>query len=265
MGYDKSHFYLDEDKFQREIVQHQPSFSFESGNSQSSTIQYMNNIVDNVCVTNTVHENIAQEYTCATNSQQLPPSQYILSFENSTMQPSPNSDIATCSSIMVQETTTLNNNVSSELPKIIKKRTKNLRSSCEMQDHIMAERKRRQVLTERFIALSATIPGLKKTGKVYILQEAINYVKQLQERVKKLEKEVPRVEARVIDKEILIGIHCEKQKDIVVRLMALLQNLHLSVASRSSVLPFGSSTLKVTIIAQVVECMNMFGHIHPLS
>lgn len=39
----------------------------------------MNNIVDNVCVTNTVHENIAQEYTCATNSQQLPPSQYILS------------------------------------------------------------------------------------------------------------------------------------------------------------------------------------------
>ncbi|RHN38760.1 putative transcription factor bHLH family [Medicago truncatula] len=68
---------------------------------------------------------------------------------------------------MVQETTTLNNNVSSELPKIIKKRTKNLRSSCEMQDHIMAERKRRQVLTERFIALSATIPGLKKVSFLY--------------------------------------------------------------------------------------------------
>lgn len=29
-------------------------------------------------------------------------------------------------------------------------------------DHIMAERKRRQELTQRFIALSATIPGLKK-------------------------------------------------------------------------------------------------------
>jgi len=64
-------------------------------------------------------------------------------------------------------------------------------------------------------------------------------------------KELPRVEARVIDKEILIGIHCEKQKDIVIRLMALLQNLHLSLAS-SSVLPFGTSTLKVTIIAQVI-------------
>ena len=64
-------------------------------------------------------------------------------------------------------------------------------------------------------------------------------------------RELPRVEARVIDKEILIGIHCEKQKDIVVRLMAFLQNLHLSLAS-NSVLPFGTSTLKVTIIAQVI-------------
>lgn len=201
---------------------------------------------------------------------------------------------------MVQKTT-LNNNIVSELPKTIKKRTKNLRrNSSEIQDHIMAERKRRQVLSERFIALSATIPGLKKTDKAYILQEAINYVKQLQERINELEnhnkrkrdsvifikksqactleekstsceensdsddhryyskKELPRVEARVIDKEILIGIHCEKQKDIVVRLMALLQNLHLSLAS-SSVLPFGTSTLKVTIIAQMDDecCMSV--------
>lgn len=63
-------------------------------------------------------------------------------------------------------------------------------------------------------------------------------------------EQLPKVEARVLEKEILIGIHCEKQKDIVLRLMALLQNLHLSLAS-SSVLPFGTSTLKVTIIAQV--------------
>ncbi|XP_039684357.1 transcription factor bHLH18 [Medicago truncatula] len=173
MGGDKSPS-LDEDKFQLKNMQ-QSCFSFEGDNSisQSSTIQYINNnIFDNVCVIPTIQENIlkssnssnsliSQEYNCPTNSQQIAPSQYILSFENSIMKPSPNS--ATFSSIMVPKTT-LNNNIVSELPKTIKKRTKNLRSSSEIQDHIMAERKRRQVLSERFIALSATIPGLKKQG-----------------------------------------------------------------------------------------------------
>ena len=163
---------LDEDKFQLENMQ-QSCFSFEGDNSQSSTIQYFNNILDNVCVTPTIQENIilknnnssnshiSQEYNCPTNSQKLPPSQYILSFENSIVKPSPNS--VTYSSTMVQKST-LDNNIVSELPKVVKKRTKNLRSSSKMQDHIMAERKRRQVLSERFIALSATIPGLKKVS-----------------------------------------------------------------------------------------------------
>ncbi|CAK8560022.1 unnamed protein product [Lathyrus sativus] len=127
---------------------------------------------------------------------------------------------------------------------------------------------------------------------MYILEEAINYVKQLEEKIKELEnqntmknkgskilikksqactkkndidedkyyskKELPRVKARVIDKEIMIGIHCEKQKNTMVKIMSLLQNLHLSVAS-SSILPFGNSTLKVTIIAQMNDkyCMNV--------
>ena len=43
--------------------------------------------------------------------------------------------------------------------------TRKGRSSSETLDHIMAERKRRRELTERFIALSATIPGLKKVSK----------------------------------------------------------------------------------------------------
>ncbi|RDX86202.1 Transcription factor bHLH25, partial [Mucuna pruriens] len=60
---------------------------------------------------------------------------------------------------------------------------------------------------------------------------------------------LPQVEARILEKEVLIGIHCQKEKDIVLKIMALLQNLHLSLAS-SSVLPFGTSILKVTIIAQ---------------
>lgn len=41
---------------------------------------------------------------------------------------------------------------------------KKVRSSSEIADHIVAERKRRQKLTQNFIALSATIPGLKKVS-----------------------------------------------------------------------------------------------------
>lgn len=43
--------------------------------------------------------------------------------------------------------------------------TKRGRSSWETQeDHIMSERKRRQEMAERFVALSAIIPGLKKVS-----------------------------------------------------------------------------------------------------
>jgi len=117
--------------------------------------------------------------------------------------------------------------------------------------------------------------------KAYVLREAVNYTKQLQERVKELENQnndtrvvhhssalvrkseassnknnetnkesLFEVEARVLDEEVLIGIHCEKQKDIICNILALLEKLHFSPTS-SSVLPFGNSTLIIHIIAQV--------------
>lgn len=36
------------------------------------------------------------------------------------------------------------------------------RSPSQAQDHVIAERKRREKLSQRFIALSAVVPGLKK-------------------------------------------------------------------------------------------------------
>jgi len=118
--------------------------------------------------------------------------------------------------------------------------------------------------------------------KAYVLREAVNYTRQLQERVKELENQnsekkvvhhsstlvtksqvsssnkssetnkesLFEVEARVLDEEVLIGIHCEKQKDIVCNILAFLEKLHLSPTS-SSVLPFGTSTLIIHIISQV--------------
>jgi len=103
-------------------------------------------------------------------------SSFILSFENSTMKPSslhhrPNDDDdhgdlhryfggdALCSTVLSSES----EHVITK-PKAKQGDNKKYRSSSEIQDHIMTERRRRQELTERFIALSATIPGLKKVS-----------------------------------------------------------------------------------------------------
>ncbi|KAK6160018.1 hypothetical protein DH2020_003399 [Rehmannia glutinosa] len=57
------------------------------------------------------------------------------------------------------------------------------------QDHIIAERTRREKLSQRFIALSALVPGLKRMDKASILGDAIKYMKQLQDKVKTLEEQ----------------------------------------------------------------------------
>ncbi|CAL0335263.1 unnamed protein product [Lupinus luteus] len=153
------------------------------------------------------------------------------------------------------------------------------------------KKKRREIeLNERLLALSATIPGLKKKkmDNTSILDKASNYVKELQERVRKLEQQVgsqscknnetsssievnsdyygepnddnnnhlPEVRVRVLHKEVLIIIHCEKQKSIMLQILSHLENLHLSMVN-NSVLPFGKSALDITIIAQMGDEYNM--------
>ncbi|KAE9600540.1 hypothetical protein Lal_00046151 [Lupinus albus] len=60
---------------------------------------------------------------------------------------------------------------------------------------------------------------------------------------------LPDVEARVLGKDVLIKIHCMKQMGILVKILSLLEHLHLSI-SCSNVLPFGN-TLDITIVAQM--------------
>ncbi|XP_028794099.1 transcription factor bHLH18-like [Neltuma alba] len=230
------------------------------------------------------------------------PSAYILSFNNSTVLPASMDECAVKSSNNEHQSEsgtarggtkrTLEDGPNNDTR--AKQGTKKTRSSSETLDHIMAERKRRQELTEKFIALSATIPGLKKIDKSSILSEAINHVKSFQERVRELEEQnkkisaessvvlcrkksnqvlnpddemscdydnncfrsssnneaLPQVEARFLNKEILIRIHSEKQNGIMLNILSFLRNLHFSIIS-SSALPFGPSTLDITIIAEV--------------
>ncbi|GAB4838382.1 hypothetical protein Ancab_027918 [Ancistrocladus abbreviatus] len=159
----------------------------------------------------------------------------------------------------------------------------------QAQDHIIAERKRREKLSQRFIALSAVVPGLKKMDKASVLGDAIKYLKQLQERVKTLEEQtrnktvesvvfvkrsqlsadddddppkeenfsgshvgdpLPKIEARFSEKNVLIRIHCEKKNGVFEKAIAEVENLHLTVSNSSS-MTFGSSALDITIISQM--------------
>nr|UFQ91330.1 bHLH28 transcription factor [Panax quinquefolius] len=198
---------------------------------------------------------------------------------------------------------------SSELGGVGTTKRSSIRSPLHAQDHVIAERKRRERLTERFIALSAIVPDLKKICKyslhIYILLlflsrktllvldkasvlgDAIKYLKHLQERVKLLEEQIkkkkseetinssklfachdssscnensggcfnktlPEIEARVSEKNVLIRIHCEKQKGFIPKMLSEIEKHHLTVIN-SSVLPFGGCTLDITIVAQVIS------------
>ncbi|GJR90000.1 transcription factor bHLH18-like protein [Tanacetum coccineum] len=72
-----------------------------------------------------------------------------------------------------------------ELPKRVSTTRRNHRQA---QEHVLAERKRREKLTRRFISLSALLPEIKKMDKATVLEDASKYIKYLQNRVKELEE-----------------------------------------------------------------------------
>ncbi|KAI3702273.1 hypothetical protein L6452_28006 [Arctium lappa] len=158
------------------------------------------------------------------------------------------------------------------------------------QDHILAERKRREKLSQRFIALSALVPGLKKMDKASVLGDAIKHLKTLQEKVKTLEEltkkrsntesvvfvkryellvdgsessssdenfsggpiheQLPEIEARFFGNEVLIRIHCEKKGGVLEKTLTEIEKLHLSVIN-STAMTFANHALDITVIAQM--------------
>ncbi|XP_019194955.1 PREDICTED: transcription factor bHLH25-like isoform X2 [Ipomoea nil] len=152
-------------------------------------------------------------------------------------------------------------------------------------DHIMAERKRRQLLSQQFQDLSTIVPGLKKMDKTSVLGDTIKYLRNLQERVKNLEEQaskqtiksnvyvrrsqlliedegssyedsgsgeqsLPEIETRVSDRNILLRIYCEKHRGVLTNIFTEVDKFNLSVTN-TSVSHFGSLALDITIIAEM--------------
>ncbi|XP_039690312.1 transcription factor bHLH25 [Medicago truncatula] len=129
------------------------------------------------------------------------------------------------------------------------------------------------------------IGGDGLTDNTSVIGDAIKHVKELQERLRVLEEEnknshiesvvtlnkllliykswsddgskaasannesLPHVDAKILDKNVLIRIQCQKQKSYLLNKLVEIQKLHLFVVN-SSVLAIGDSILDITIIAR---------------
>ncbi|KAG9129395.1 hypothetical protein Leryth_024227 [Lithospermum erythrorhizon] len=149
----------------------------------------------------------------------------------------------------------------------------------------MAERKRREKMTQKFVALSTLIPGLKKLDKATVLGDAVNYIRELQGRVKELEVKgkqnddsininppkrgklissydcdnasscenqiLPEIEVRAAEFNVMVRVHCKNQTGVIKNVLGEIEKHNLSMIT-SSVMPFGYNRLHMTFIAQVL-------------
>ncbi|CAJ1943093.1 unnamed protein product [Sphenostylis stenocarpa] len=163
----------------------QSSFSTESHSSVTENgIEERPFKLLKTCTSNSAKTDQLSRKTAST------PSSYILSFDNTNPTPTK------VESAINPGTKVANRGIalpSKSEPKRVtqdSKKTGSLgRSSHNTQDHIIAERMRREKISQQFIALSALIPDLKKMDKVSVLGEAIRYVQQLREQVQVMEEQ----------------------------------------------------------------------------
>ncbi|KAM0876167.1 hypothetical protein ACQ4PT_036336 [Festuca glaucescens] len=167
------------------------------------------------------------------------------------------------------------------------------RAPGNAQEHVIAERKRREKLQQQFVSLATIVPGLKKTDKISLLGGTIEYVKQLEEKVKALEEEgarrssestvfeskcsisaadsdaagpsgsgtgdgdgeysSPAVEASIRGNTVLLKICCKERRGVLVMVLSELENQGLSIIN-TNVVPFTDSCLNITITAKIEGC-----------
>lgn len=86
--------------------------------------------------------------------------------------------------------------------------------------------------------------------KASVLEDATNYIKELQNRVKELEGLSPDIEVVMTGRTVLVRIQCQKKSSSLVKALTQMQNLGLSIIS-SCAMPFANTTLLINIVAQV--------------
>ncbi|KAL2238538.1 transcription factor bHLH19-like [Sesamum indicum] len=155
-----------------------------------------------------------------------------------------------------------------------------VRNPLQAREHLAAERKRREKIGQLFVALSKLVPGIKKLDKASILEDAIDYIKILEEQIRVLEVEqvekrsedidnstskessniiddstnelsaASPIKVRISDNNVLINILCKKQKGFMSRIHMEMEKMNLCAVD-VRVMPFGRDALDITILAQM--------------
>lgn len=159
----------DGDDFLREILSETPQSDVNGG------VEVVNNMIKSKSSDSIMCEQQHQQE----RGRCCLPKTFILSFDNSTIIPATTPE--PCLNLKAKRgSNNKRNRESSENSEMMKRNEQKVakkgKSGSQCIDHIIAERKRRQELTERFIALSATIPGLSKVSK--LLNTLPKYAKQ---------------------------------------------------------------------------------------
>ncbi|RDX84904.1 Basic helix-loop-helix protein A, partial [Mucuna pruriens] len=103
--------------------------------------------------------------------------------------------------------------------------------------HVMAERRRREKLNERFLVLRSMVPFVTRMDKASILGDTIEYIKQLREKIESLEacehherkRRVREVEVSIIESEALLEVECVHREGLLLDVMTMLRDIGVEV------------------------------------
>lgn len=156
---------FDEEEFFRDIIIEQPAAFTPQSEATSTNNNISGSTFDDISLDGHGGGNMMLKSCSRTTSSS--PTSYILCFDHNYSNNEPVCSKHDDPPLVSARKRPLNHEYS-ELPGE-NQRTKKARDNCDREDHLMAERKRRQELTRKVIALSAIIPGLKKVSSFILI------------------------------------------------------------------------------------------------
>ncbi|KAL5223878.1 hypothetical protein ABZP36_010517 [Zizania latifolia] len=153
------------------------------------------------------------------------------------------------------------------------------RATSSVQEHVIAERKRREKMHQQFATLASIVPDITKTDKVSVLGSTIEYVHNLKEKVKVLQDSQSfrstaesltldagsgdddddgeaarslgiKIEANVRGETLLLRVVCPENKGVLIKVLTELEKHGMSTMN-TNLVPFAGSSLNITVTAEI--------------